>query len=76
MTKLIIILLTLILVGSLIYFFIFHNNENPKVGIKRNNFVEYVNDYVKLKLFWGSIALIVVSIVILIAIGIMELVFE
>jgi heme/copper-type cytochrome/quinol oxidase subunit 2 len=75
MAELIIILLILILVGSLIYFFRFRNKEKPKVGLKRNNFSEYVKDYTELKLYWTSIAFIVVGIVVLIAIGIMELAF-
>ena len=75
MAELIIILLILILVGSFIYFFRFRNKEKPKVGLKRNNFSEYVKDYTELKLYWTSIAFIVVGIVVLIAIGIMELAF-
>ena len=75
MKGLIITLLTLILVGSLIYFLRFSNKEKPKVGLKRDNFSEYLKDYSELKLYWGSIALIVIGVVILIAIGIMELAF-
>lgn len=75
MIGLIITLLTLILVGSLIYFLRFRNKEKPKVGVKRNNFSEYIKDYGELKLYWGSIALIVFGVIILIAIGIIELAF-
>ncbi|WP_291276196.1 hypothetical protein [Flavobacterium sp.] len=76
MIGLIITLLALILVGSLIYYFRFFNKEKPKVGVKRNNFSEYVKDYAELKLYWTSIAFITVGIVVLIAIGIIELVFD
>lgn len=75
MAQLIILLLILISVGSLIYFFRFRNKEKPKVGVKRNDFSEYLNDYAELKLYWTSIAFIVVGIVVLIGIGIIELVF-
>ena len=75
MIELIITLLTLILVGSLIYFLRFRNKEKPKVGVKRNNFSEYIKDYGELKLYWGSIALIVFGVIVLIAIGIIELAF-
>lgn len=75
MIGIIITLLTLILVGSLIYFLRFRNKEKPKVGLKRNNFSEYIKDYGELKLYWGSIALIVFGVVVLIAIGIIELAF-
>lgn len=75
MIGLIITLLTLILVGSLIYFLRFRNKEKPKVGVKRNNFSEYIKDYGELKLYWGSIALIVFGVIVLIAIGIIELAF-
>ena len=75
MIGLIITLLTLILVGSLIYFLRFRNKEKPKVGVKRNNFSEYIKDYGELKLYWVSIALIVFGVIVLIAIGIIELAF-
>jgi hypothetical protein len=75
MAELIIILLILILVGGLIFFFRFRNKEKPKVGLKRNNFSEYIKDYTELKLYWASIAFMVVGIIVLIAIGIMELAF-
>ena len=75
MIELILILLTFILVGCLIYFFQFRNKEKPKVGIKRDNFSEYLKDYTKLKLYWTSIALIVMGVIILIAILILELAF-
>jgi hypothetical protein len=73
MAELIIILLVLILVGIIIYFFRFRNKEKPKVELKRNNFSEYIKDYTELKLYWTSIAFMVVGIVVLIAIAIMEL---
>jgi hypothetical protein len=75
MIGLIIILLTLILVGSLIYFLRFRKKEKPKFGVKRNNFSEYIKDYGELKLYLGSIALIVFGVIVLIAIGIIELAF-
>ena len=76
MTEIILILITLILVGSLIYFFRYRNKEKPKVGIKRNNYAEYFKDYAELKLYWGSICLIVFGITILLAIVIIELAFS
>lgn len=75
MAELIITLLVLILVGSIIYFFRFRNKEKPKVKLKRNNYSEYIKDYTELKLYWTSIAFMVVGIVVLIAIAIMELAF-
>ena len=75
MTEIILILLALILVGSIIYFFRYRNKEKPKVGIKRNNFSEYLKDYAELKLYWTSISFIVFGIVVLIAIVIMEFAF-
>jgi hypothetical protein len=75
MIELIITLLILVLVGSLIYFLRFRNKEKPKVGVKRNNFSEYIKDYGELKLYWGSIALIIFGVIVLIAIGIIELAF-
>lgn len=75
MIELIITLLTLILLGSLIYFFRYRNKEKPTVGVKRNNPSEYFNDYMELKLYWGSIFLIVFGVIALLAIGIIELAF-
>ena len=75
MIELILMLITSILVGSLIYFFRFRNKEKPKVGVKRNNFSEYHKDYMGLDLYWCSICLIFVGVVGLLAIGIIELIF-
>ena len=75
MIEVIVTLITLILVGSLIYFFRYRNKEKPKVGVKRNNTSEYFKDYVELKLYFGSISLIVIGIVCLLVIGIIELTF-
>jgi ABC-type spermidine/putrescine transport system permease subunit I len=75
MIELILILITLSLVGTLIYFFRYRNKEKPKVGVKRNNYSEYFKDYIELKLYWGSISLIVIGIVGLLAIGIIEMIF-
>jgi heme/copper-type cytochrome/quinol oxidase subunit 2 len=75
MIELILMLITSILVGSLIYFFRFRNKEKPQVGVKRNNFSEYYKDYMALELYWSSICLIVVGVVDLLAIGIIELIF-
>ena len=75
MIEIILALVSLILVGSLIYFFRYRNKEKPKVGVKRNNFSEYHKDYMELELYWGSICLIVVGVVGLLAIGIIELIF-
>ncbi|KGO79017.1 hypothetical protein IP98_02946 [Flavobacterium cauense R2A-7] len=75
MTELIAILIASILVGSLIYFFRYKNKAKPKVGIKRNNSSDYFEDYKELKLYWGSIFLIIIGVVVLLAIGIMELAF-
>jgi len=75
MIILVVVLISFILIGFSIYFFNYKNNEKPKVGIKRNKLLEYLKDYSALKLYWGSIFLIVFGVVCLIAIGILELVF-
>ena len=75
MIEIIIILITLILIGSLIYYFRYYKKEKPKVGIKRDNFSEYFNDYIELKLYWTSICFICFGIATLIAIAIIELTF-
>ena len=75
MIELILASLTSILVGSLIYFFRYRKKEKPKVGVKRNDSAEYFKDYLKIKLYWGSLSLIFIGIIVLLAIGIIELTF-
>jgi len=75
MTEIIAILLTLIFVGGIIYFFRYRNKGKPKVGIKRNNFSEYLKDFTEFQLYWTSLSFIVLGIVVLIAILIVELAF-
>ncbi|KQO34432.1 hypothetical protein ASF10_01565 [Flavobacterium sp. Leaf82] len=75
MIELILTLITLSLVGTLIYLFRYRNKEKPKVGVKRNNSSEYFKDYIELKLYYGSIFLIVIGIVGLLAIVIIEIIF-
>lgn len=75
MIELILTLITLSLVGTIIYFFRYRNKEKPKVGVKRKNSSEYFKDYRELKLYYGSIFLIVIGIVGLLAIGIIEMIF-
>jgi len=76
MTEIILLSLAFILIGSLIYYCRFYKKEKPKVGIKRDNLFDYVKDYDVLKLYWTSIGLIVMGCAILLAIGIMDLVFD
>lgn len=73
MIEIILTLVISILVGSLIYCFRYRNKEKPKVGIKRNNSTEYFKDYMELKLYWGTISLIVIGIIGLLAIVIIEM---
>ncbi|RVT77587.1 hypothetical protein EOD40_07230 [Flavobacterium sufflavum] len=73
MREIILTLVILILVGSFIYFFRYRNKEKPKVGVKRKDSAEYFKDYMELKLYWGSISLIVIGIIGLLAIGIIEM---
>jgi len=73
MTQLILMAIGLILIGFTLYFFKFRKNEKPKIGIKRDSFSEYFSDYRELKLYWTSISFIIVGVIILIAIGILEL---
>lgn len=75
MIEIIILLLIFILVGSHIYYYRFLGKDKPKVGTKRDDFSGYLKDYGELKLYWGSIALMVIGVVVLIAIVILELVF-
>jgi hypothetical protein len=75
MIELILASLTSILVGSLIYFFRYRKKEKPKVGVKRNDSAEYFKDYLEIKLYWGSLSLIFIGIIVLLAIGIIELTF-
>ena len=73
MTELIVILICLTLAGCLIYFLKYSNKEKPKSGIKRANFSEYFKDYMDLKLYWGSLFLIILGVVSLLSIIVIEL---
>lgn len=62
----------MISLGVIIYTLKYKNKEKPKIGIRRENKSEYVKDYWNLKLYFGSIAFIIIGIVLLIAIILIE----
>lgn len=72
MIQFVIIILIMISLGVIIYTLKYKNKEKPKIGIRRENKSEYVKDYWNLKLYFGSIAFIIMGIVILIAIILIE----
>ncbi|WP_298115384.1 hypothetical protein [Flavobacterium sp.] len=74
MLELIIISITLATLGSIIYFVRYKDKGKPKVGVKRNNNSEYLNNYSELKLYWSSIFLFIFGLTVLIAILIIELI--
>lgn len=74
MIELIIISITLATLGSIIYFVRYKDKGKPKVGVRRNNNSEYLNDYLELKLYWGSVSLIILGLTVLITILIIELI--
>ena len=59
--------LLMIAIGSFIYITKYKNKENPKSGIKREKMSEYFDDYMKLKLYWTSIAFVFVGSALLLA---------
>ncbi len=71
MLELIVLSILMILVGC---FMRYKNQKKPRVGIKRNSFGEYLQDYLNLKLYWSSFAFIFVGSAILLAMLIIELV--
>jgi hypothetical protein len=76
MIQLISFLILIIATGVFIYITKYKNKEKPKVGIKREESLNYFKDYLNLKLYWVSIAFIVFGITILLAIIILELLFN
>lgn len=74
--QLILTAICLIGIGIAIHFFKFRKNGKPKIGVKRDNLFEYFNDYWELKLYWGSIAFIILGVIVLLTIGILELFFK
>lgn len=72
MIQFVIIILIMISLGVIIYTLKYKNKEKPKIGIRRENKSEYVKDYWNLKLYFGSIAFIIIGIVLLIAIILIE----
>jgi hypothetical protein len=75
MLELIIVLLLMITLGLFIYIYKYMGKEKPKIGIKRDNLVNYYKDYFNLKLYWTSKGFILMGSILLIAIVIMELLF-
>lgn len=76
MGEIITLLIIMIATGTFIYITKYKNKEKPKVGIKREKPSEYFKDYLNLKLYWVSIAFIVIGCTILLAIIILEIVFS
>ncbi|WP_427873481.1 hypothetical protein [Flavobacterium sp. MMS24-S5] len=76
MAQIIIILLLMIAIGTFIYIKKYKDNGKPKVGIKRDNYSDYLKDYSNLKLYWASISFIFLGIAMLIAILILEILFN
>ena len=76
MIQLISFLIIMIATGALIYITKYKNKEKPKAGIKREESLDYFKDYLNLKLYWVSIAFIVFGITILLAVLILELLFN
>jgi hypothetical protein len=76
MIELVIIQLVMIAIGVCIYIIEYRNKEKPKMGIKRDTASDYLKDYARLKLYWTSIAFIVVGISVLIAMLIIEIAFS
>lgn len=75
MGVLILVCLCMIAIGSFIYIRKFKNNGKPEAGVKRDNLLDYYKDYENLKLYWGSISLVVMGVIILFEIFILELIF-
>lgn len=73
MIEVLVAVICLTLVGCLIYFLKYSNKEKPKSGIKRANFSEYFKDYMDLKLYWGSLFIIILGVVSLLSIIVIEL---
>lgn len=73
MIELITISMIFFIVGYFIYSIRFRNKEKPKAGVKRNSNSEYLNDYLELKLYWGSIFLIIFGLTVLTIILLIEL---
>lgn len=76
MAQIITLLILMIASGIFVYTSKYKNQEKPKTGIKREKPSDYFKDYLNLKLYWTSIAFIVFGITILLAILILELIFN
>lgn len=76
MIELILTAICLIVIGIAIHYFKFRKSGKPKIGIKRDNLSEYFNDYWEYELYWESIALIIMGVIILLTIAILELFFN
>lgn len=63
----------MIVIGASIYGIKYRNKEKPKMGIKRDNPSDYLKDYAGLKLYWTSIAFIILGISVLNALLIIEM---
>ena len=76
MGQIITLLIIMIAIGTFIYLFKFKNKEKPKIGIKRDNPSDYYKNYFNLNLYWLSIAFIFFGIFNLIALLIIEIIFD
>jgi hypothetical protein len=76
MGQIITLLIIMIAIGAFIYLFKFKNKEKPKIGIIRDNPSDDYKNYFNLNLYWLSIAFLFIGIFNLIAILIIEIIFD
>lgn len=71
--KIIVIPIIFIIIGTTIYSTKFYDKNKPKLGQERNTLKEYLNDIFNFKLYFQSIILIVIGVLLLFAFIIIEI---